>query len=150
MNVTPLLAITAMLLLVSGLVKLRAVARVGLGIGILPLAEVLVGLALLALAIAGPPGAPVGLGAILLAVLLLLGSSFQVGTSLGRLRRARERSEGARLMTYVRYLPPSVVPDAAGGPAEGEGPAAPDRSVSTHLEQPRVQPNDPPGPGKSR
>ena len=149
MHVTPLLAITAVLLLISGIVKLRAVARVGMGVAILPLAEVGAGFALVALALVGPPTAPVGLGSILGGVLLLLGSSFQVGASLGRRRRARELSEGARLRTYVRYLSPSMDPRVPGPhPDEESGGPPADPSAPAHPRHPRVQPSDPPGPRK--
>jgi hypothetical protein len=152
MHVTPLLAITAILLLISGLVKARAMARVGMGVPILPLAEVAAAFVLLALAVAGPPTAPVGLGAILGAVLLLLGSSFRVGATLGRLRRARDLSEGARLRMYVEYLPPSKDPEASSGRSrEGaSGGPTPDRNAPTQPRHQRVQPSDPPGPGKPR
>lgn len=151
MRVTPLVAITALLLFISGGVKLRAVARVGMGVAVLPLVEVVAGFVLLALVVVGPPSASLGLGAIVAAVLLLLGSSFQVGSALGNLRRARERSEGARLRTYVRYLSPSIDPEAsARSSQEGEDGAALDRGVPTEPRYPRVQPRDPPGPGKPR
>jgi len=149
MQVTPLLSITAVLLLVSGVVKLRAVTRVGVGIGILPLAEVVAAFVLLGLAVLARPNATVGLWAIVGGVLLLLGSSFQVGASLGRRRRARERSEAARLQTYLRYLSPSIDPGArATLTGEGEGRLT-DRSAPMHHRHPRVQRNDPPGTGES-
>lgn len=102
---TLLFVLTALLLLVSGLVKLHAAGRVGLGVTVLPLVEVVAGLALLASAVFAwhPPG-NTGLMLVTGAVLLIVVSSTWIGRAISRRWRAREESEGARLVRYVKYL----------------------------------------------
>lgn len=102
---TLLLIMAALLLLVSGLVKLHAGGRAGLGVTVLPLVETVAGLALLApVAFAWRPGPHTGLAIVLCAVVLVLSSSLWVGAAIARRRHSREESEGARLVTYVKYL----------------------------------------------
>jgi len=100
---TLLFVLTAALLLTSGLVKLRALQRVGLGIAILPVLEVLMAVALLAVAwtpLTGGQGFMVAAGSLT----LLLVSSLRVGFTLRAYRRERERTLGSRLAVYVKYL----------------------------------------------
>lgn len=104
-GVALLLVLTAVLLLASGLVKLHAGDRAGLGVTVLPLVETVAGLALLAtLALGRRPSAHGGLAIVVCALALVLASSLLVGGAIARKRRSREDSEGARLVTYVRYL----------------------------------------------
>lgn len=99
-----LLVCTACLLLVSGLVKLKAAERVGLGIAILPLVELLAALALGVLGIGGSITPRRGLAFVVGGVVLVLVSSLQVGGAIRRQGRRRNLSEGARLRTFVQYL----------------------------------------------
>lgn len=104
-GVALLLVLTAVLLVASGLVKLHAGDRAGLGVTVLPLVETVAGLALLGpVALGRRPSARGGLAIVLCAVALVLVSSLLVGTAIARRRRSREDSEGARLVTYVKYL----------------------------------------------
>jgi hypothetical protein len=100
----PLLVITALLLLASGLVKVRAAARVEMGLPILALAEFLAGLAILGVAfvveLTGVQGMLVLVGSVALVVV----SSLQVGLEVRRRQRLRAASEGARLANYVKYM----------------------------------------------
>ena len=77
---TALLVITALLLLVSGLVKLHAAGRVGLGVTVLPLVEIVAGLGLLApLMFAWRPAPRAGLFIVCgwtLAVLMIVAGRF--------------------------------------------------------------------------
>ena len=110
---TALLVITALLLLVSGLVKLHAAGRVGLGVTVLPLVEIVAGLGLLApLMFAWRPAPRAGLFIVCGGVLLVLASSGWIGLSMARKRRSRDASEGARLATYVKYLSRQVPPES--------------------------------------
>jgi hypothetical protein len=102
---TMLLVLTAVLLLASGLIKLRAGGRAGMGITLLPLVEAMAGLTLLApVSLSWRPSPALGLSLTLASVLLVLVSSLFMGVDLSRRRRARVRSEGARLSAYVRYV----------------------------------------------
>ena len=120
MGVRLLVGLAALLLLASGLVKLRAAERVGLGIAVLPLVEVAASLVLLAVSFLRPPGVAGGLTAVVASLVLLLGSSLQVGIAIRRRRRSRELSEGARLRTYVRYLSAPIDPEGGAPPRESE------------------------------
>lgn len=99
---TPLLVLAALLLLVSGLVKLRAGERVGLGIPVLALLEVLVGLALVAFSFLGRMSPRQGLAAVLGAVALVLVSSVRQGLAMKARRQLREQTEGGRLQRYIQ------------------------------------------------
>lgn len=99
----PLFLLAAALLLVSGLLKLRTAARAEIGVHLPSLGEVVAGVALPALALVGP-GPGTGSLALGLAFLLLLGSSVHLTLRLRRRSRLRERTEGRRLESYVRYL----------------------------------------------
>ena len=111
---TLLLVVTSVLLLLAGVVKLRAADRAGLGLSLIALLEVFAGLALGAasLVMRIPPG--MGLAVVVGAVALVVGSSAQMWTVLRRRLRTRDLSEGARLRTYVKYLSSSL--DADGSP----------------------------------
>lgn len=119
MGVRFLVGLAALLLLASGLIKLRAAERVGLGLALLPLFEVAAALVLLAVSFFRPLGVAGGLAAVMASLVLLLGSSLQVGIAIRRRRRSRDLSEGARLRTYVRYLSAPADPEGGGPPREG-------------------------------
>jgi len=121
MGVRLLVGLAAVMLLASGLVKLRAAERVGLGIAVLPLVEVAVAVTLLSVSFFRPIGVAGGLTAVVVSLVLLLGSSLQVGIAIRRRRRSRELSEGARLRTYVQYLSAPVDPEG-GPPARARDP----------------------------
>jgi hypothetical protein len=116
-----LVVLAALLLLASGLLKLRAAERVGLGIAVLPLVEVVAALGLLGVSFLRPLDPVAGLIAVVAALALLVVSSLQVGMAMGRRRRSRELSEGARLRTYVQYL--TAPADPEGGRSSGERPS---------------------------
>jgi hypothetical protein len=124
-----LLVLTAILLLVAGLVKLRAAERIGLGLAVLPLVEILAGFALGGVALSRPPSPGGGLVMVILAVGLILLSSIQVGLAMQARRRLRQRSEATRLQTFmtVRSGPPTgperlpPTPPGAGTGSPGSG-----------------------------
>ena len=101
---TVLLLITSALLLVSGAVKVRSALRAGLGVPILSMLELFVAVVLTALAVAGLGGASGGSRLVPLGVALMLLSSAHFAMRASGLRRGRAESEGARLVTYVRFL----------------------------------------------
>jgi NhaP-type Na+/H+ or K+/H+ antiporter len=111
--VTLLLIVTAVLLLTSGVVKLRAAERAGLGLPVLPLLELLVGLLLVGVSFASPLTPSQGLVAVVGSVALILFSSVRMWMQLRGLQRKRDLSESARLQTYVSYLSTSLGPDGA-------------------------------------
>ncbi len=111
MGVRFLVVLAALLLLASGLLKLHAAERVGLGLAVLPLVEVVAALGLLAVSVLRPLGVAAGLTAVVGSLTLLLASSLQVGIAMRQRRRSRELSEGARLRTYVQYLSAPVDPE---------------------------------------
>jgi len=108
-----LLVSTSGLLIVSGLVKLKAAERVGLGIAILPLLELFAALGLGAMAVLGSLTPSGGLALVVGCVALMVVSSVQVGGAVRRQGRRRTLSEGARLRTFVQYLSSSPQTDAA-------------------------------------
>lgn len=101
---TPLLAITAVLLVGSGLLKLRAAERAKLGIHLLSILELLVVLGIGASLMAGGLTVGVGFRTLLGALTLMLVSSVSLGMKLRAVRRRKNLSEGARLFNYVDYL----------------------------------------------
>lgn len=111
---TALLVLTAVLLLVAGMVKLRAAERVGLGVTVLPLVEILAALALGVTTFLAPLSPSGGLKAVLASVALIVVSSLHVGAAIRKRTRTRELSEGARLRTYVQYLSQAPDPDVPG------------------------------------
>jgi len=101
---TVLLVLASFLLLVSGVVKVKAAQRVELGIPLLPLVELVVGLGIFSQIFIRDFTAGQGLFILIGSVLLILGSSLQVGMAVRRRQRLRTASEGTRLANYVRYL----------------------------------------------
>lgn len=128
---TGLLVLTALLLLAAGLVKLRAAERMGLGIAILPLVEILAGFGMGAMAVARPPSPGGGLVMVILAVALILLSSIQVGLAMQTRRRRRELSEATRLRAFLAMggSGPMLDPggEDAGGPEDPARPGLPGR-----------------------
>ena len=101
---TALMLITSALLLASGAVKVRSSLRAGLGMPILSMTELFVAIALAALAGAGLGDASAGSRLVPLGVALMLISSTNFAVRVRGLRRERFESEGARLVTYVKFL----------------------------------------------
>ena len=112
----PLLVLASLLLVGSGAVKIRAAGRAKLGLPMLSLLEVVGGIALVGVAATRPPAVDVGFRYVVGAVALVLVSSIAMGMRLSAGRREQEESEGARLITYVRYL--SSSPDPTGSDPE--------------------------------
>ena len=115
---TLLLVVTAILLLTSGLVKLRAGDRAGLGIPVLALLEIFAGLLLAGVSFSSPFTPQQGLAVVVGSVAVVLFSSLDMWSRLKGIQRKRDLSEGARLRTYVRYLSPTLGPD--GSPRDRE------------------------------
>lgn len=120
-----LLVLTAILLLVAGLVKLRAAERMGLGLAVLPLVEVVAGLGMGAVSWLRPPTPGGGLVMVILAVGLILLSSIQVGLAVQARLRIRRRSEATRLRTFLALRPDGGLAPGAWGARPGEGPPHP-------------------------
>ncbi len=100
----PLLVIASLLLVASGLVKVRAAARVELGVPVLPLVELVAGVGLFSVVFVKSFTANQGLLILLGSVVLILVSSVQVGMEVRRRQRLRTASEGARLANRLRHL----------------------------------------------
>lgn len=100
----PLLVIASLLLVASGLLKVRAAARVEMGVPILPLVELVAGLGLFSVVFVKPFTANQGLLILLGSVVLIVVSSVQVGMEVRRRQRLRTASEGARLANRLRLL----------------------------------------------
>ena len=92
------------LLLVSGLVKLRAGERAQLGLHLPSVLEALAALCIGGLAVTGSVTPARGLWATACAALLVVGSSLHLWRRLAARRELRERTEARRLETFVRYL----------------------------------------------
>lgn len=101
---TVLLVLMSLLLLVSGMVKVKAAERVALGLPILAALELLVGVGLFAAVFFGTFTRGRGLAVLLGSLALVLVSSVQVGMAVRRRQRLRTASEGARLANYLKYL----------------------------------------------
>lgn len=101
---TPLLVLAGLLLVASGILKLRAAQRGKLGIPVLSLVEAFAGLALCFMSFANPPSVDVGFRLVLGAIALVLVSSGGMAMKLSAARRKRDDSEGVRLRTYVKYI----------------------------------------------
>ena len=112
----PLLSIASLLLVGSGIVKIRAAGRAKLGLPMFSLLEVVAGIALAGVAAVSPPTVDVGFRYVVGAVALVLVSSIAMGMRLAAGRRKREESEGVRLITHVKYL--SASPDSTGSDQE--------------------------------
>lgn len=115
---TLFLVVTAILLLTSGIVKLHAGDRAGLGIPVFALLEICAGLLLAGVSFSSPFTPQQGLVVVVGSVALVVFSSLHMWTGLKGLQRKRDLSEGARLRTYVRYLSPTLGPD--GSPRDAE------------------------------
>ncbi|MDZ7781192.1 MAG: hypothetical protein U5R14_14850 [Gemmatimonadota bacterium] len=94
----------ALLLLVSGTVKLRAGKRARLGTHLPSILEVVVGTFLGFLAVTASFTPPLGLWGSVGAAALAVGSSWHLGRHLADQRARRQRTEGHRLQAYVRHL----------------------------------------------
>ncbi len=101
---TALLLVTSVLLLASGAVKVRSALRAGLGVPILSMLELFVAVVLTALAVTGFGDASPGTRLVPLGVALMLVSSATFARGASGLRRGRAESEGARLVTHVKFL----------------------------------------------
>ena len=112
----PLIALTAVLLLVSGVVKLRAAARAEVGLHLFSLLEILFGVLLFPVTAAMPLTGGQGLATVTGATALIVVSSFHLGARLKHQRRIRDLTEGRRLENYLKYF--SNLPGEAG---EGDG-----------------------------
>ena len=102
---TFLLFVTAALIAVSGGLKLRSTARVGLGYSPLALLEMAVALGLALLVLPGPlTGTALERWAVPVGIVVLIVSSVEHAFRLRAYRRSRAETEGGRLATYVKYL----------------------------------------------
>ena len=119
---TALLVVTAILLLTSGVVKLRAGDRAGVGLPVLALLEVFAGLLLAGVSFSSPFTPAQGLAVVLGSVALVLFSSVQMWTQLKEIQRKRDLSESARLRTYVTYLSRTLGPDGSPRETDDDGP----------------------------
>ena len=126
---TPLVLMTVALMLASGLIKLRAAARIGLGVHLFSLLELVMAAALAAIAFGGPAVAEAGLTFVAGAVVLLVLSSLHLGMLMGRHRKEREATQARRLESYVLYL--------SGAAPGGPGTASPERERDVHRPDPR-------------
>lgn len=100
-----LATLTAILLFISGGLKLRSSRRVGLGIAPLPLIEIVVGLLVgMAGMAAAAAGTTLPRWSLPVALLLLLVSTGHHATRLGEHRRRRAETEGGRLRTHLEYF----------------------------------------------
>lgn len=113
-----LLILTSVLLLVSGVIKLRAAERAGVGVHVFSLVELLGGAALGVAVVAGSLSPEQGMGAVLGAVAVILVSSIHLGRRLGHKRRLRDLTEGRRLENYVK-LQASIPGESGGGEMDG-------------------------------
>lgn len=99
-----LFVVMSMLLVASGLVKVKAAARVEMGVPIPALLELLVGVGIFSVAFIKEFTAVQGLLILVGSVALIVVSSVLVGAEVRRRHRIRTASEGARLASYVKYL----------------------------------------------
>jgi hypothetical protein len=100
-----LVFVASVLLLTSGLLKVRSRARVGIGFSPFGLGEVLAGAALAVGAAMGALGMDVlPRWAVPVGVALLLFSTTEHGLRLRSHRKNRIETEGGRLAAHVRYL----------------------------------------------
>ena len=113
-SATLLFIFVGLLLMVSGLLKVRGAVRTGLGTPLIPLLEVLAGLGLPVFVFAQPPSEALGLRLMVGAVALLLVSSTYHALRVRAHRRRREESEASRLVTYVKYLSERSEPPSEG------------------------------------
>ena len=102
----PLLFSVAVLLAVSGAVKARASARLGFGVPVLSLTELLMAVVAAALAVSGAVGSGAGPWVAVAGVALLVVSSVRHARAVRQQRRWREASEARRLETYLQMARP--------------------------------------------
>ena len=100
---TPLLLLTSVLLVLSGLIKIRSVARTGRGVPVVALLEVAVAVGAAGLAFSGPSAAGAAAWVVPAGVLLVVFSSASHVRRMSAHRRMREESLGDRLATHVKY-----------------------------------------------
>lgn len=107
----PLLLVTGVLLLISGLLSLRSGMRLGLLLPVLAMIQVLVGLGAFGAGLMTRLSAGAGLAVVVPSIALMLGAAVWQGMRLRVARRIRRNSESARLETYMKYLSGGVKPD---------------------------------------
>lgn len=108
---------TALLLLVSGALKIRSGRRVGTGFSPLVLAELLLGVVVLGIAATGALASGVVPRWLLpVAVGLVFVSTAEHASRLKKRRLAREESEAGRLQAYVNYLSQAPQPGDEANP----------------------------------
>lgn len=101
----PLFLLSATLLAASGLMKLKAAARVGMGLPVPVLVELLGAVGIFGLMLATKLTRGQGLAVVVGTVALVVASSLHVGLEVRRRQRIRAASEGARLAVYLKPLP---------------------------------------------
>lgn len=94
--------VTALLLLLSGGLKVRSGMRVGVGFSPLAAVEVVAGLAFLVAAMPGLLQGGLPRWALPIGVVLVFGSTAEHMLRLRRRRRFREESEAGRLQAYLQ------------------------------------------------
>lgn len=104
LSVAAPMVLMAVLLLASGLAKLRAAGRTELGVHLPSLMEVAAGLVLGFLATAGDVAPRTGLWMSVGGGLLVVGSSWHLWRRMAHRRHLRDLTEGRRLETFVRYF----------------------------------------------
>lgn len=112
----PLVAVSSLLLLASGLVKVKAAARVGMRLPVLAAAELVLGVGICGLLVAARLTAAQGLLAVVGSVALILVSSLRMGAAVRRRQRLRSASEGTRLANYLKHV---SRPEPPAGPGRG-------------------------------
>ncbi len=100
---TPLLLLTSVLLVLSGLIKIRSGARTGRGLPVVALLEIAVAVGAAGLAFSGPSAAGAAAWVVPAGVLLVVLSSASHVHHMSAHRRMREESLGDRLATHVKY-----------------------------------------------
>ncbi len=101
---SPLLILTGLLVIAAGLVSLRTATRMRLGVPFAALIQVLVGAIVSVVGFSSGPAGGRGLLLVVASVLLVVAAAGWQAVRVRAARQAREASEGARLVTYVKYL----------------------------------------------
>lgn len=107
---SPFLILTGLLVIAAGLVSLRTSARMHVSVPVGALAQVLMGAVVCFMGFSSSMTGGAGLVAAVASILLVLASAVWQGLRLRAARRKREESEGARLVTYVKYLSRDITP----------------------------------------
>jgi heme A synthase len=107
----PLLLVTGVLLLISGLLSLRSGTRLGALVPTLALAQIVVGASAFMGGLVVRLTGSWGLTVTVSSLVLMLASALWHAARLREARRIRNHSEGARLATYVKYLSRRAGPD---------------------------------------